>query len=322
MTAAPQTEAIAPRATHAATPVVEDRSDRAADPMRSPATRDLLRRLARTEPDPAAASPAVVDAGVAVPTGELVVATHDSERRVRRHFVHADDSRASDLTHGARDRFPGTCFRHPGPWTLLIPGTWGAWCEPWIVVYDMPLSWRGLFEDDDSYSFEASTTVEGFGDSIDDWIAWFMELGDALFRAGFYRTSALCFEWAVRLDPDLAGPRFALVDALFATGDYAYAAVVLRVAAELDPGWLDLEIDRAAFYGNLDDHAEHAARLAERVRENPFDLAALQLLGYERFFSITPESSREVWHSVLDDDPHDALAIAFLDALDRRLFTP
>lgn len=190
-------------------------------------------------------------------------------------------------------------------------------------MYDIPLSWQFLFEDDSQEDpYETDVSGDSIIVSIEDWIVWFMDLGDAFFRGGMYRTAALCFEWAVRLDPDLAGPRFALVDALFATGDYAYAAVVLRVAVELDPDWLDLEIDRAAFYGNIEDLEVHAANLASRVRENPYDLAALQLTGYDRFFSSTPESSRAVWHTVLEEDPKDPLAHAFLTALDRHLLRP
>lgn len=142
-----------------------------------------------------------------------------------------------------------------------------------------------------------------------------LRLGDWYFKQARYEEAAESYVRALAYVPDDGAAHFIVADALFASGDYHYAAYMIRKALDLDPGLANAEADKRAFYGDPKQFDDQLAKLGKYCDEKRYDAAAHLVLGYNLRFSGQKLEAARAFRRVLEIEPGDTAARAFLSAL-------
>lgn len=145
--------------------------------------------------------------------------------------------------------------------------------------------------------------------------AKYIELGDFYFRADRFAAAAEAYGKARHYAPDDASVHFVLADAVFATGDYHYAAFLIGEALRLDPRLAGAEADKRTFYSSADVFESQLAALDHYLEERPYDSQAHLVRGYNLAFSGKDAAATLAFQRVLEIEPENRAAKAFLDAL-------
>ena len=125
------------------------------------------------------------------------------------------------------------------------------------------------------------------------------------------------YKQAVQAAPELSSARFALAEALIAKGEYHFAAYNIREGLKRDSAWLDSGLDRRKLYPDEIGFAAVDAKLAEYVKENPFDAAGYFVLGYARFFSKDRAQAQAAFAEALRLNENDGEARLFVQQLEK-----
>ena len=144
----------------------------------------------------------------------------------------------------------------------------------------------------------------------------YVELGDFYFQASRFDDAAEAYAKARNFLPDDASVHFVLADAVFANGDYHYAAFLIAEAVRLQPDIVTAETDKRAFYGDPAAFEAQLESLQRYCKDKPYDAWAQLLLGYNLRFSDRPTRALASFRKVLELDPTNPTAAAFLAALE------
>lgn len=144
----------------------------------------------------------------------------------------------------------------------------------------------------------------------------YVELGDFYFQASRYDDAAEAYAKARNYMPEDASVHFVLADAVFANGDYHYAAFLIAEAVRLEPGIVTAATDKRAFYGAAAEFETQVEALQRYCNDKPYDAWAQLLLGYNLRFSDRPTRAIASFRKVLELDPSNPTAAAFLADLE------
>jgi len=145
----------------------------------------------------------------------------------------------------------------------------------------------------------------------------YVELGDFYFQASRYDDAAEAYAKARNYMPEDASVHFVLADAVFANGDYHYAAFLVAEAVRLQPGIVTAETDKRAFYGDPAEFEAQVEALQRYCKDKPYDAWAQLLLGYNLRFSDRPTRAVASFRKVVELDPSNPTAAAFLRDLEK-----
>lgn len=144
----------------------------------------------------------------------------------------------------------------------------------------------------------------------------YVNLGDYYFREGRFQDAADAYARARTYAPNDPSIHFVLADALFAVGDYHFAAYLINEAVRLDPDIARADTDKRVFYSDVKVFEEQMQTLLEYLGEKPYDAMAHLVLGYNLKFSGKKDEARLAFQKVLEIEPGNRAAQAFLMAID------
>ncbi|MEZ6037093.1 MAG: hypothetical protein R3F29_06410 [Planctomycetota bacterium] len=142
--------------------------------------------------------------------------------------------------------------------------------------------------------------------------ARYVELGDFYFRADRFEDAAEAYAKARSYAPDDASVHFVLADAVFANKDYHYAAFLIAEAVRLEPGIVTAKTDKREFYADPALFEAQLDELQRYVADKPYDAWAELVLGYNLRFSDRTTRAVAAFRRVLELDPGNPTATAFL----------
>ena len=145
--------------------------------------------------------------------------------------------------------------------------------------------------------------------------AKYVELGDFYFGSGRYEDAAEAYAKARGHSPKDASVHLVMADAVFANGDYHYAAFLIAEAVRLDAAIVSADTDKRAFYGDPKDFDTQMAALRRYIAAKPYDAWAQLVLAYNLRFGGRRTAAIAAFRRVLELDPGNPTAQAFLDDL-------
>lgn len=246
----------------------------------------------------------------------------------------------------------GMCFGSPhlnghrrgghGGWGWSLGWGWNS-CYPWYGSYWNDYYWPGWGSSYSSYSWWPSSTylpsylsygwpssalvyerevpVAGEGviagsDATPESLAQkYVNLGDFYFREERFAEAADAYARARTYLPNDPSIHFLLSDATFATGDYHFAAFLIGEALRLDPAMAHADADKRTFYGKPQTFEVQIATLDGYLKDKPYDAMGWLVLGYNMKFSARPEMAKKAFLRVLEIEPENRTAKAFLEAM-------
>ncbi len=143
----------------------------------------------------------------------------------------------------------------------------------------------------------------------------YIEYGDYYFGEGRYRDAAEAYGKARTLLPADASLHFVMADAEFALADYHFAAFLISEGIRLEPGLAHAENDKRLLYRELKHFEDQLAALRGYLEGKPYDAMAQLVLAYNLKFSLQPVMALAAFRRVLEIDPTNVAARAFVEAL-------
>ncbi|MFH0945921.1 MAG: hypothetical protein V2A76_12040 [Planctomycetota bacterium] len=144
-----------------------------------------------------------------------------------------------------------------------------------------------------------------------------MQQGTNQFQQRDYQGAAIHFAQAADLDPDNGLPLFSLAQAQFAMGDFQNAALNIRRGLDRMPEWVSSGNDLRQLYSVATDLESERAALAEHLRANPGDHAALVVLGYVDFFGGNLDGAAQSFRKLSKERPLDPIGPHFLAEIEK-----
>lgn len=145
--------------------------------------------------------------------------------------------------------------------------------------------------------------------------AKYVRLGDFYFREGRFAEAVDAYGRARKAMPEDPSLCFVQADALFATGDYHQAAFLVGEALRLDPGMARIDTDKRLLYADVKVFEDQLATLRRYLADKPYDAMAHLVLGYNLKLAMQPEAAAKAFERVLEIEPGNEVARAFLAAL-------
>jgi cytochrome c-type biogenesis protein CcmH/NrfG len=144
----------------------------------------------------------------------------------------------------------------------------------------------------------------------------YVNLGDFYFREERFTEAADSYARARTYLPNDASLHFLLADAVFATGDYHFAAFLIGEAIRLDPAMARADADKRQYYGKPATFEAQLGKLEAYLKDKPYDAMGWLVMGYNQKFAGHPDEAKKSFGRVLEIEPENRSAKAFLEALE------
>ncbi len=165
----------------------------------------------------------------------------------------------------------------------------------------------------------ALPSPEGFNDKDSDKlpVEELINYGSSFFKSSNYTMAAKLFKRAIEKKQDTPVVHIAYGDSLFALGKFDEATLAILEGLRVYPKYAERRINRRDFYGNPSEFDLQLQQLENYVRENPDDLNAKFLLGYNYFFTQDYAKADELFRAVLSNKTLQASAQYFHDLIQK-----